>query len=311
MSQHHEEDDIIKSSAAEYVPFEDYQKDIIILRAQAAAASATPGIDHHGDDEDNNLTSHPTAPTNPSTTTTTTTPPPPAAAALVSSRSLPNIHDTDALTASDIAKPGGFRRQYVQATTTTTTSPNNNNNNNNNNDDDDDDDDDGILRNTPEEGNSSQTPQVEHSSNAGNDLKLPLLSLPENNTNNTGTVPNRRADKDDVMPRPMPFHDDYHHDNKGDGGSPNIDINSPAIDDEDENHEALKESIMDNLTYMFDFFTDVENNNGYDDDRGHIVACIVSGDISEDAGVSESVREGLATNYDKIVHAFYVIVLLT
>lgn len=25
---------------------------------------------------------------------------------------------------------------------------------------------------------------------------------------------------------------------------------------------------MDNLTYMFDFFTDVENNNGYDDDRG-------------------------------------------
>ncbi|KAF4751546.1 neutral amino acid transporter, partial [Perkinsus olseni] len=117
---------------------------------------------------------------------------------------------------------------------------------------------------------------------------------------------------DDVTPRPTSFDDDYYyHDNEGDGGSSNIDINSPAIDDEDENHEALKESIMDNLTYMFDFFTDVENNNGYDDDRGHIVACIVSGDISEDAGVSESVREGLATNYDKIVHAFYVIVLLT
>lgn len=58
-----------------------------------------------------------------------------ASTLLSSSRSLPNIYDvipvlvvllphrlhhhqTDALTASDIAKPGGFRRHFIQATTT-------------------------------------------------------------------------------------------------------------------------------------------------------------------------------------------------
>ncbi|EER11942.1 hypothetical protein Pmar_PMAR019044 [Perkinsus marinus ATCC 50983] len=93
----------------------------------------------------------------------------------------------------------------------------------------------------------------------------------------------------------------------------NTSLKAPLLSDKqevegiEESHEAsLKESIMDNLTYMFDFFTDVENNNGYDDDRG----CIVSGDTGDTTTTHESyLIQGLDANYDKIVQAFYIVLL--